>query len=151
MGARDSKQAVRDELAGMSVSDRKDQERINSAIAHLDKSLALNWYGDAPADKKIFDEEKKAVEDLLKVKTVDVSGPIADIVEIDRGMAQDAIDDVTANGGDPKEIAKANEEMGKAQTELDNGKPDKAIEHYRKAWQHAVKALGIDMGDPDAA
>ena len=31
--------------------------------------------------------------------------------------------------------------MTKAQEDLDKGKPDKAIEHYRRAWQKAEKAL----------
>ena len=39
-----------------------------------------------------------------------------------------------------KELVKANEEMGKAAAELP-GNPDKAIDHYKKAWEHAMKAM----------
>lgn len=39
------------------------------------------------------------------------------------------------------EVDKANDEMLKAQIELDNGRPDKAIDKYKKAWEHAQKAV----------
>jgi hypothetical protein len=50
-------------------------------------------------------------------------------------------------GADPackdtlKEIEKAQEELEKADEELDNGKPDRAIDHFRKSWEAAFKAL----------
>mgnify|MGYP000592446827 FL=1 len=31
--------------------------------------------------------------------------------------------------------------MNKAQKELDKGKPDKAIDKFKKAWEHALKAM----------
>ncbi len=40
-----------------------------------------------------------------------------------------------------KEIDKAEKEMSKAQENLQKGKPDKAIEHYKKAWEKAQKVL----------
>ena len=35
---------------------------------------------------------------------------------------------------------KAAEEFDKAEAELLNGKPDKAIDHYKHAWEKACKA-----------
>jgi len=43
-------------------------------------------------------------------------------------------------GGKPKDIDKAQDELVKAQKELDKGKPDKAIERYRHALEKAQKA-----------
>jgi len=40
-----------------------------------------------------------------------------------------------------KEIAKAGREMDKAQEKHDRGKYDKAIDHYKKAWESAQKAM----------
>jgi len=41
--------------------------------------------------------------------------------------------------------------MDKAQEKLDEGKPDKAIDHYKKAWEHAQNAMkqGDDDDDDD--
>ena len=46
-----------------------------------------------------------------------------------------------AGNGTAKEIEQAEEEMGKAQEELDKGHFDHAIDKYKKAWEHARKAL----------
>ncbi len=40
-----------------------------------------------------------------------------------------------------KDIDKALEKMGKAEENLVDGKPDKAIDHYSKAWDKAQKSL----------
>lgn len=106
--------------------------------------------------KKVFDEEKKAVNDLEKV--ISGSGPAASaaqaatdaMIAADRVLAQEAINQAVAGGGDQKEIDKANEEMGKAQAELDKGKPDKAIDHFKKAWEHGLKALKKAVDDDDS-
>ena len=71
----------------------------------------------------------------------DVAALIDLLVETARVEAQDAIDAAIAAGGDQTFIDKAQAEMVKAQSDLDNGKPDKAIGHYRKAWDKAQKAV----------
>ena len=40
-----------------------------------------------------------------------------------------------------KEIDKAFDDLEDAEDELQAGKPDKAIDRYRKAWEHVLKAL----------
>ncbi len=140
-----AKQDVIDALEAIPAGDKKDGDHISKAVEHLTKSLdAKLWDGASPDAKhgnKVFDEEKKAVDELGKVKEPDVSGAIDQLVEIDAEIAQAAIDAAGAGSGDPKEVDKANEEMGKAQEELGKGKPDHAIDHYKKAWEHALKAL----------
>ena len=52
-----------------------------------------------------------------------------------------AIDEAT--GGDSDLLGEANEEMSKAVDETVSGEYDKAIEHYSKAWESALKAAGV--------
>jgi hypothetical protein len=129
------------------TGDDKTDKRIEKAIEHLTKSLDPElWVDDSTLTekgKKVFDEEKKAVKELRKIKDAppEVGDAIDEIVTADRQLAQDAIDAAIAGGGDPNDIEKALREMAKAQEELDKGKPDKAIDHYKKAWEKAQKAL----------
>ena len=70
-----------------------------------------------------------------------------------RPLASNAIDIGERNGADQKKIAKALEEIAKAQAYLADGKPDKAIEHYRKAWDglQAIEELIKDGAMVSAA
>lgn len=73
-----------------------------------------------------------------------VTAVINKIVGVAKQMALAAIADALNFAGDSavdKEIAKAEQNMAKAQEELDFGNPDKAIKHFRKAWEHAQKAI----------
>ena len=140
------------------TGDKKTDHRIEEAIKHINKSLGPNlWETDLTLTKKgkeVFEEEKKAVHELMKIvrsggpSAGDAQTAIDTLVSADETLAQNAIDEAIAVGGDPKEIAKAEEEMTKAQQELDHTKKDgtpdprydKAIDHYKKAWEHACKA-----------
>ena len=77
---------------------------------------------------------------------IDVSGAIDALVAADEGLAQTAIDEVACGGAGKcqKELDAAIEEMGKATAELP-GNPDKAIDHTKKAWEHAMKAKGMPV------
>lgn len=132
---------------------KKTLKDIDKAIKSIQKSLDDKlWESEVALTEKhghkVFDEEKSAIKDLLKIQKddpeIDVSLVIAALVDVDRNIAQNAIDAATAFAGDKKvdeELDKANEEMDKAQDELDDGKPDKAIDHFKKAWDHAQKAI----------
>jgi hypothetical protein len=145
------------------TGDKKTDHRIEEAIEHIQKSLNIDpkdggqwkkhelWLDDTHLDskhgKKVFDEEKKAVHELMKIDTPDVSAEINALVAADEALAQTAIDDAIDGGGDQKDIEKAYKELEKAQEELDHTKKDgtpdphydKAIDHYKKAWEHACK------------
>ena len=125
----------------------------NKVIKHIQKGLDDKYWEDdghlTKKGKKVFEEEEKAVKELMKIEKKDssVSPAIGFLVEADRLLAQIAIDDAVAAGGDAKKIAKAEKEIAKAEKEIanaqkdiDKGKYDKAIDHYRKAWEHAQKA-----------
>ena len=122
---------------------------ILKAIDHIEKSLTPEWWMDeltldVKNGKKVFDEERKAVKELTKKQTEGISevqAVVDALVSAAEALAQKAIDDASTAGGDPKDLEKANEEMAKAADELAKGNPDKAIYHYRKAWETAQKSV----------
>jgi len=139
------------------IIDKKTSKGIKDAIKHITKSQDdKNWdTGDTLTKKghKVFDEEKKAVKSLLKIikkdKEIDsvisvITRVIDELVRIDSELANNALEDAQAFAGEKKadkEIAKAEKELEKALKELDKGKPDKAIDKYKKVWEHAQHAI----------
>ena len=134
-------------LESVKTGDKKIDKKIDKAIKNIEKSLEDRLWIDTshldPKDgEKVFSEEKKAVRELMKIKNNPaVSQAITLLLAVDQSLAQIAIDDADASGGDAKRIAKAQKEMTKAQEQIDEDHYDKAIEHYRKAWTHAQKAM----------
>jgi len=153
------------------TGENKVNHRLEKAIEHIEKSLdSKYWVDDGHLDakhgNKVFDEEKKAVKELMKLidkkdMPQDVQEAcqevIDELIRADYMLARTAIDEASA-AGDPKEIAKAEEEMAKAQEELEHTKKDgtpdphydKAIDHYKKAWEHACKAQKLKEVGPKA-
>lgn len=156
-----AKVAAADELFAMlPTGDTGDDKRIEKAIEAINDSLdpslwVDNTHLDPDDGKDVFKAERKAAKELEKVDTVDVSAQMDALVTADAVLATTAIDDATAaldaadceaddNDCDKaaKELEKALEDMAKAADEVADGDADKAIERYRKAWEHAQKALG---------
>ncbi|WP_179363192.1 SdrD B-like domain-containing protein [Nitrosopumilus oxyclinae] len=141
------------DLENINTDDKKATKEIAKAIKSINKSVADKLWEDSTTltekhGHKVFDEEKKAVKSLLKAaksdSSIDVSGIIATLVEVDAQLAQNAINEAGVFAGDKKvdkELDKANKEMDKALEQLNKDKPDKAIDQYKKAWKHAQKAL----------
>jgi len=148
---------VVDYLTGLKdTTDDKTDKKLDKIIKKINKAMDSKYWDESGNEltskkgKKVFDESKKAVKDLSKIsKKSDVVYPeiassIGLLVGIAHELATDAIDDAQAHAGDKKvdkEIKKSIKEMNKAQKELEKGKPDKAIDKYKKAWEHAQKAL----------
>ena len=160
----DDKETALDDLYALGVEDcgKKNNHEIEKALKHLSKSLNIDLWFDAthPEAKhghKVFDEEKKAVKSLMKVVkkggtcAANAKAAIDLMIDVDEMLAQTAFDEAEAqcdNNKCQKEIDKALKEMDKAQKELDHmkkGTPDpkydKAIDHYKHAWKHALKAM----------
>lgn len=137
------KYGVRDDLAGLLPSgDKKTDKILEKAIKHLEKSLADELWEDnyhlSSKGIKVFEEEKTAVHELMKISDLDgVSASILALVEADRMLAEIAIDEAV----NEKDKAKAEGEMDKALDEFSKDNFDKAVEHYKQAWHHATKAL----------
>ena len=124
----------------MPTGDKGDDNRIGKAIESIEDSLnPAYWIDDfhlTDQGNKVFDEEKKAVMDLMKVRgsaEAEVDVVIAALVKADGELAATAIDDAIAAGGSEKFLEKALLEMEEAEMDLNRERPDKAIDHYKQA------------------
>jgi hypothetical protein len=135
------KQTVIDSLESLlSTGDQRTDKTIEEAIVKIMNSLSIDlWESDSTLTengKKVFDHEKEAVKKLMKIDNDGaflsdmVRAAIDSLVEADRLLAQTAIDEAVSG-----DIDKAYQEMEKAQKERAKGSFDKAIEHYKKAWE----------------
>jgi hypothetical protein len=142
-----------------------ESKRFDKTIKEIEKSLEEKLWIDeshlqAKHGKKVFDHEKHAVKELRhlmkhpkeisELALVVTQQAIDDLVRADRILAVTlinelsdavAVDDKKQKHVD-KELAKAQDELAKGNKErdADKPKPDKAIDHYKKAWEHATKA-----------
>jgi len=92
----------------------------------------------------VFDREQQAVQELMKVDGPDdaAAQDVIDlVVEADRQLALTALFEAIAGDGSASRIAKAADEIALAEAAADDGDFDKAVSHYKKAWQESIKAL----------
>jgi len=151
-GLYQTKEAIREALVTELLSGDKDTEkRIDKAIERIDKSLRPDrWISDDRLDpkqgKKVFDEERKAVHELMKIDDPSpvVTDAILGLTGIDEQLALLAVADATAAGGDIRHLQHAQRELDRAAAHLGKGEYDKAISHYRNAWREAQKVIGSD-------
>ena len=144
-----SKTKVLGDLAALlPTGSSKDDKAINRAIDSIEDSLNPDYWADGDHltedGMKVFNAEKKAIQELDKVKgsaKAAAQAASASLVAVDGDLAQSAIDMAIADGGDPKQIDTALAEMAKAAKELAKGNPHNAINHYANAWDHATKSL----------
>ncbi len=150
-GPRINKQNLLNEMRLLrgNITDKQDRNKLDSAIEHLAKSLTSSWWVDnthlkVTEGERVFQEEKYAADklsELLKDKKSAIPDAtmlryITTIVNADRELASTAIGEAV----DPGDIDEANKELDKGNSEVAEGKYGSAIEHYKNAWQHAVKA-----------
>ena len=153
-------QNVIDDLGALlPAGGKKVTKRIEKAIDRLEQALdSKNWVNGFSLDdkdgKKFFDRAQQAVKELAKIvedgepEAAAAQAAIDDIVAVSATLAANAIAIAQGNGAEQSKIDKALTEMDKAGDDLDDGKADKAIEHYRKAWDGVTKAIEklIDNG-----
>ena len=123
------------------TGDTATDKNLEKAIDSLQKSLEPDLWLDADhltpkKGKKVFDEERKAVSELGKIKNPgslagDIASWIDTLVAVDRALAQTAIDEAPAG----KEKDKAIDELAKGDAEAADDDFDKAIEHYGHTWK----------------
>jgi hypothetical protein len=144
-----------------------ESKHIGHAIKHLGKALDdRNWIDELHADpkkgKKIFRESASAVKELAKVLKedekgkIELSGPARDWIEMALTDIENAIvmlasirieESENLIALDPKkqdkvdkENSKAASDFAKATQHVIDGKLDKGLKEFGKAWHHAVKA-----------
>lgn len=146
------------------------EKKVEKTIKEINKSLESKlWIDDVYLDikhgKKVFDHEKHAVKELQKLlkdgekKGIDpelkqkAQDSIDLLVNADRILAITIMLDASSATTDDtkkqekidKENVKSNKEFVKADGYRDEGKFDKAIDHYKKAWEHAQHAIKHDL------
>jgi hypothetical protein len=147
------------ELENAKTGNPRIDRRIDKAIAEIEESLDDTlWVDDnrlsLEKGGEVFNLEKKAVKELMKL-LLDRNAPeslkqvcslvIGKLVTADQIIVETAFQDVKAHQGESPEIdeaiRKAELEILKAEEQLALGRPDKAIEHYKKAWDILRKVM----------
>jgi hypothetical protein len=144
-------QAVRDTLATLlPTGDNKTDKALQKAIAKLNQGLAVAFWqlpdGNHLTNRgeSAFHRLRDAVKELVKIKnpSATIINAINTLVTVSFRLAEIAIDEATAASGDAGKLAKAAQEMTKAQQDLGKGKFANAISHYEEAWEYAQKSVG---------
>jgi hypothetical protein len=158
-GPRQIKEAALAELNAIyPTGENKVDYRLRKAIEYIEKSLDADlWETDltlTKKGKKVFYRERWAVEKLMEIlKEADVDQAIEHLITADQALASIAIGQAEAvaldTGCDDEgrrdsecrkllyKIAKAEVEMIKAEEDIRRSKYDRAINHYKNAWNHA--------------
>ena len=140
LSAKGAKQAILADLQAMVPhADKDTNKKLNEAIESVEDSLAANlWVDDNHLDPKkgdkVFNEERKAVQKLRDIKnpTAEMSAAAVSLVNVDRMLAETAINEAPAG----KDKDKALDDFAKGDQEKNLGNLEKAVEHYRNAWKH---------------
>ncbi|MDH3754948.1 MAG: glycoside hydrolase family 3 C-terminal domain-containing protein, partial [Acidimicrobiia bacterium] len=145
-------QTIAELTALLPSGDAGDDKRIEDAVDLVVDSLEPSrWETDYSLDhglgKRVFDSERQSVIALAKVENDELlSGPVDSairaLVAADAVLAERELIEAVDAGGDASRIAAAEDEVVLAEAAEAAGDWPKAIEHYRKAWQEAVKAQG---------
>jgi len=142
------------------------EKKVEKSIKEINKSLESelwlsNVYLDEKHGKKVFDEEKNAVKELQELlkdgakKGIDPDLEQAAkdstdlLVNADRVLTITIMLDASSTPADDikkqkkvdEENEKSSKEFTKADGYRDDGDYDKAIDHYKKAWEHSQDAL----------
>ncbi len=112
--------------------------RIRSAIQDLDKMLSNDEYDD--------DKKGKHDDELTDEQVAAIELAIDNLVTAVRILASTAIADAEAGTTlDPEKQSKVDKELAKARDYFADAdaesKLDKSIDKFKKAWQHALKAI----------
>jgi hypothetical protein len=163
---REQKELIIDILDQTESEDKKIEHSIDKMIDKIEKSLDDKLWADddVPDSKhgnKIFDNEKKAVKEGIKIikdkdSTDEVNDNIAEainsLITADLQLAENSYEQALKDSGNKKvdhELEKAQKYLDKANDELNkisnNGKKGpkyhKVIDQLKKSWKHSQKAL----------
>jgi len=143
-------------LESLEIHDKKDQKKVDNAVKEIKKSLDEKlWEDDSSLTmlgKKVFSHEKKAVNELDKIKSIDVSAITITLVESDRFLVQLVIDEIPTDTDDKKinkNLKKILKEMNDAQKDFDKNKLEKVVDHYKKAWKLAFMGDEVNVVEED--
>lgn len=125
-----------------------DRKRIESAISDIQQSLDPALWADSShltaQGARVFEDERKAVNELGKVKQLNatIDAVIASLVEVDAKLAEIAVKEATDDGGAARLLAAAQRHFDRAQGISGANEAERTIQAYRAAWiaaQHSLK------------
>jgi hypothetical protein len=133
-------------LGALLPSGHRQQDRaIEKAIDRLGDSLADRfWLDDATlsgAGDKAFEKDKDAVH-ALRDGGASASPLRKAIVLVDAELAAAAVDVALGGNANPRLLARAQEALAEGHAATAAGQFERAVSHYRKAWEDARRALG---------
>ena len=120
---------------------------LGRARQHLERALDEELWGDeshlvVPEGRAVFVRLQSAVRTLRQIRG-ETDDPVEDLVAaaaLLAGTVLEESDGEEARGPVVRELARAEDEVGEAEEELLGREPELAVEHYRKAWEHACRA-----------
>jgi len=140
IGRKVKRDLIVDLHALLPTGDRKRDAAIVKAISRLRDGLADRfWRDDATLGGKgaqTFTVDREALQALAKAGAAGT--PIAKaLVAIDEELATAALDEALGDGGDSSHLARAREALRDAAAAVAAGDLERAVEHYRRAWELA--------------
>ena len=119
-------------------------DEIRSAIEDLEKLLSHDGDDDGGHDKKGYDDEHD--DGLTDAQIIAIESAIDNVVTASRILASTAIADAEAGTTlDPENQPKVNAELSKAHGYFADAessiKLEDVIKDFKKAWEHAIKAI----------
>lgn len=156
---KDLKEDAINQLENAKTGDHIIDKKIDKIIGYIERSLNDRlWEDDLHLDTQqghnVFDRDKatlKKIQELIKHKETpeSVKGAcneaIEKLVKASEMLAKKAIEEAKGYLGTSKQvdhhISIAEEEFESALEMLARGQPDKAIDHFKKAWEHAQLAI----------
>ncbi len=135
----DVSEGVIDDLKELEVPQKAEKE-VNNAIKDIEKAMDEFEEGDF---LKAFDKLEDAVDDLMDAQDdgADTHEVIDAIVDLVQGIVDQSMDNtIEMIGEDDKNVIKAQEKYDKALELLEDGKFDKAINQFEKAYKQIMKA-----------
>jgi len=148
MSSRQAKQDARAALAALlPTGDANNDLRIGKAVSSIDQSLDTGlWLSGSrlsPQGVQVFEQEKQAVSELSKIEnpSPEVTRAVSMLVEVDRVLAQTAVNDALAASGSQDFIRKAQGSMDEGLAALGAGDFETAVGFFAKTWQFAVQAV----------
>ncbi len=126
------------------------KSKVSAAADSIAKSLDPALWQDQfhlqkSSGTRVFDYESAAARSLLRAHCPGVSSALSDLVEADRLLASEAIEDAVAAGGNASKIAAAKKCLLQGDRQGDGKGAEAAIGYYRSAWSYAVKAWSSEV------
>ena len=147
-----SQSAVAQATALLAGARHSDQDRLKDVIRELTAALAPSLWDDgnhvdSRHGDQVFEKHQDAVDTLMDLQRHGslsdsaLQGIVDTVVHADRVLAEVAVADAIAAGGNRHAIADAQQQLARAARDVARGRFDSAIGRYEKAWEDAQEAL----------